>query len=66
MYVPTGTAAFIDAEHALDPVYAKNLGVNVDDLLVCQVRLKVKNIPHSSFIREDSSSGRVTYVMHVS
>lgn len=32
-----GTAAFIDAEHALDPVYAKNLGVNVDDLLVCQV-----------------------------
>ena len=33
-----GTAAFIDAEHALDPIYAKNLGVNVDDLLVCQVR----------------------------
>ena len=31
-----GVAAFIDAEHALDPVYAKNLGVNVDDLLVSQ------------------------------
>ena len=31
-----GTAAFIDAEHALDPVYAANLGVNVGDLLVCQ------------------------------
>ncbi|QLH44088.1 MAG: recombinase RecA [Coxiellaceae bacterium] len=31
-----GTAAFIDAEHALDPVYAKKLGVNVDDLLVSQ------------------------------
>ena len=31
-----GTAAFIDAEHALDPVYAKNLGVQVDDLLVSQ------------------------------
>ena len=31
-----GNAAFIDAEHALDPVYARNLGVNVDDLLVCQ------------------------------
>lgn len=31
-----GNAAFIDAEHALDPVYASNLGVNVDDLLVCQ------------------------------
>jgi recombination protein RecA len=33
----TGTAAFIDAEHALDPVYARNLGVKVDDLLVSQV-----------------------------
>lgn len=31
-----GTAAFIDAEHALDPAYAKQLGVNVDDLLVSQ------------------------------
>jgi recombination protein RecA len=31
-----GTAAFIDAEHALDPTYAKKLGVNLDDLLVSQ------------------------------
>ncbi|HUX47100.1 MAG TPA: recombinase RecA [Desulfosporosinus sp.] len=31
-----GVAAFIDAEHALDPVYAKALGVNIDDLLVAQ------------------------------
>lgn len=31
-----GYAAFIDAEHALDPKYAKNLGVNVDDLLISQ------------------------------
>ncbi len=31
-----GTAAFIDAEHALDPVYAKKLGVNIDDLLISQ------------------------------
>jgi len=31
-----GTAAFIDAEHALDPTYAEKLGVNVDDLLVSQ------------------------------
>ena len=31
-----GTAAFIDAEHALDPSYAKNIGVNVDDLLISQ------------------------------
>jgi recombination protein RecA len=31
-----GTAAFIDAEHALDPPYAKNLGVNTDELLISQ------------------------------
>ena len=31
-----GTAAFIDAEHALDPTYAVKLGVNIDDLLVSQ------------------------------
>ncbi len=31
-----GTAAFVDAEHALDPTYAAKLGVNVDDLLVSQ------------------------------
>jgi recombination protein RecA len=31
-----GTAAFIDAEHALDPVYAKNLGVDIDNLIVSQ------------------------------
>ncbi len=31
-----GTAAFVDAEHALDPVYAEKLGVDIDDLLVSQ------------------------------
>ena len=31
-----GTAAFVDAEHALDPIYAGRLGINVDDLLVSQ------------------------------
>ncbi len=31
-----GVAAFVDAEHALDPVYAKNLGVNLDELYVSQ------------------------------
>ncbi len=31
-----GVAAFVDAEHALDPIYAANLGVNVDELLVSQ------------------------------
>jgi len=32
----TGSAAFIDAEHALDPSYAKKIGVNLDDLLISQ------------------------------
>ena len=31
-----GTAAFVDAEHALDPIYARNLGVDIDSLLVSQ------------------------------
>jgi recombination protein RecA len=31
-----GTAAFVDAEHALDPIYAKKLGVNIDELIVSQ------------------------------
>ena len=31
-----GTAVFIDAEHALDPTYAKKLGVNIDDLIISQ------------------------------
>ncbi len=31
-----GTCAFIDAEHAVDPVYAKKIGVNVDELLISQ------------------------------
>ncbi|BAF88853.1 recombinase RecA [Azorhizobium caulinodans] len=31
-----GTCAFIDAEHALDPIYARKLGVNLDDLLISQ------------------------------
>ena len=31
-----GLAAFIDAEHALDPIYARKLGVKVDDLLISQ------------------------------
>jgi recombination protein RecA len=31
-----GTAAFVDAEHALDPQYAEKLGVNMDELLVSQ------------------------------
>ena len=32
-----GTAAFIDAEHAIDPVYAKNLGVSIDELILSQL-----------------------------
>ena len=33
-----GTAAFIDAEHALDPDYAKKIGVNINDMLISQVK----------------------------
>ena len=32
-----GIAAFIDAEHAFDPYYAKKLGVNIDELLISQI-----------------------------
>ena len=31
-----GTCAFVDAEHALDPIYARKLGVNLNDLLISQ------------------------------
>ena len=31
-----GTCAFVDAEHALDPIYAKKLGVNTDEMLISQ------------------------------
>lgn len=31
-----GIAAFIDAEHALDPIYAKNIGINIDELIISQ------------------------------
>ena len=31
-----GTCAYVDAEHALDPIYAKKLGVKIDDLLISQ------------------------------
>lgn len=33
---PGGRAAFIDAENAIDPMYAKNLGVKIDDLILSQ------------------------------
>lgn len=31
-----GRAAFVDAEHSIDPIYAKNLGVNIDELILSQ------------------------------
>ena len=31
-----GRAAFVDAEHSIDPIYARNLGVNIDDLILSQ------------------------------
>ena len=38
-----GEAAFIDAEHALDPVYAKHLGVNIDDLMITPRSYAIRN-----------------------
>ena len=38
-----GTAAFIDAEHALDPVYAKNLGVDINNLVVNYIEVEHRN-----------------------
>ena len=35
-----GTAAFIDAEHALDPAYSQKLGVNIDELLLVPTRYR--------------------------
>ena len=40
-----GVAAFIDAEHALDPVYARNIGVNIDELYIAQPDATAANRP---------------------
>src|SRR6266851_4401441 len=60
-----GTAAFIDAEHALDPVYARKLGVDVDNLLVSQPdngeqALEIAHLPdfHQPDPREDRGDVR--------
>ena len=39
-----GIAAFIDAEHALDPAYAKKIGVKLEDLLISKTRVKLLTI----------------------
>ena len=43
-----GICAFIDAEHALDPIYARKLGVNVDDLLISKPATDFKTGQHQS------------------
>lgn len=58
-----GTAAFVDAEHALDPVYAEKLGVNVKDLLVSsrsQTRSSAPARWHLPDRPPDSSHSRCT------
>ena len=42
-----GEAAFIDAEHALDPVYAKHLGVDIDNLISISTRYRRTSIRNS-------------------
>ncbi len=58
-----GTCAFIDAEHALDPVYAQKLGVNIDELLLSQppdrAVLEVHRAAHSGLPVDGPTPGRV-------
>ena len=42
-----GTCAFVDAEHALDPVYAKKLGVNTDEMLISQTNSRFVDAKHN-------------------
>ena len=53
-----GLAAFIDAEHALDPAYAKKLGVNLDDLLVSQPDSGEEALDHLRDARPLQRAGR--------
>ena len=43
-----GVCAFIDAEHALDVLYAKNLGVDIENLLISQPELTLYSYPHTN------------------
>ena len=55
-----GICAFIDAEHALDPIYARKLGVNVDDLLISQPdarRAGARNRRHAGALRRGRRAG---------
>jgi recombination protein RecA len=55
-----GTAAFVDAEHALDPVYAKKLGVNIDELIVSQPdtgRAGAGDRRHAGALQRDRRAG---------
>ena len=55
-----GICAFIDAEHALDPVYARKLGVNVDDLLISQPdhrRAGARDRRHAGALRRGRRAG---------
>ena len=58
-----GTCAFIDAEHALDPIYARKLGVDVDNLLLSQPdggRAGAGDLRHPGAVRRDRHRGRST------
>ncbi len=55
-----GICAFVDAEHALDPIYARKLGVNVDDLLISQPdhrRAGAGDRRHAGALRRDRRAG---------
>lgn len=52
-----GTCAFVDAEHALDPIYAAKLGVNVDDLIVSQPDTGEQALEVADMVCAGSSTG---------
>ena len=56
-----GTAAFIDAEHALDPLYAKKLGVNVDELLLSQPDTGEQALEVADMLVKSQSVDSVSY-----
>ena len=59
-----GYAAFIDAEHAMDPEYAKNLGINLDELLVSQPDSGEQSLEIAeTLVRSDALDIPLPYIM---
>ena len=59
-----GTAAFVDAEHALDPVYAGKLGVNLDELLISQPDTGEQALEIAETLVRSNAVDLVVYLTH--